>query len=111
MRLLAALFDRCKACEEVRDTVERQIDALKERIWKQNQIVTGAQKAITQNMMDLDGSKAECDRFRLEHPELTEEIDKRYAEAVQISADRTFTLKRFLEVSHFRPRPSQPFGM
>lgn len=82
--LLAALFDRCKACEEVRDTVERQIDALKERIWKQNQIVTGAQKAITQNMMDLDGSKAECDRFRLVHPELTEEIDKRYAEAVQI---------------------------
>ena len=81
--LLAALFDRCKACEEVRDAVERQIDALKERVWKQKQIVTEAQKAITQNMMDLDGSKAECDRFQLEHPELTEEIDKRYAEAVQ----------------------------
>ena len=80
--LLAALFDRCKACEEVRDAVERQIDALKERVWKQKQIVTEAQKAITQNMMDLDGSKAECDRFQLEHPELTEEIEKRYAEAV-----------------------------
>lgn len=81
--LLAALFDRCKACEEVRDAVDQQIDALKERVWKQKQIVTEAQKAITQNMMDLDGSRAESDRFRLEHPELTEEIDKRYAEAVQ----------------------------
>lgn len=84
--LLAALFDRCKACEEVRDAVERQIDALKERVWKQKQIVTEAQKAITQNMMDLDGSKDECDRFQLEHPELTEEIAKRYTEAVQTRA-------------------------
>lgn len=84
--LLAALFDRCKACEEVRDAVERQIDALKERVWKQKQIVTEAQKAITQNMMDLDGSKGECDRFQLEHPELTEEIAKRYTEAVQTRA-------------------------
>lgn len=81
--LLAALFDRCKACEEVRDAVEKQIDELKEHIWKQKQIAAEAQKAITQNLLDVDGSKAECDRFRLEHPELTEEIAKRYGEAVQ----------------------------
>lgn len=81
--LLAALFDRCKACEEIRNAVESQIDELKERVWKQKQIVTEAQKAITQNMMDLDGSKDECDRFQLEHPELTEEVEKRYSEAVQ----------------------------
>lgn len=84
--LLAALFDRCKACEEIRNTVERQIDALKEHVWKQKQIVTEAQKAITQNMMDLEGSKAACDRFRLEHPELTEEIAKRFEDAVQTRA-------------------------
>ena len=115
--LLAALFDRCKACEEIRNTVERQIDALKERVWKQKQIVTEAQKAITQNMMDLEGSKVECDRFRLEHPELTEEIAKRYAETRLISCSRAFctstsmarksTLKKFLEVSRFRPRQSR----
>ena len=81
--LLAALFDRCKACEEVRDSLKTQVSELEKRIWKQEQIVEDAQRAIMQNMMDLDASKDEYDQFQLEHPELKEEITKRYTEASQ----------------------------
>lgn len=81
--LLAALFDRCKACEEVRDAVEGQLSELERHIGRQEQLVEEAQKAITQNMLDLDVSKAEYDRFQTEHPELREDIIKRYMEASQ----------------------------
>ena len=81
--LLAALFDRCKACEEVRNAVEKQISELERHIGRQEQIVEEAQKAITQNVLDLDASKAEYDGFQTENPELREEIIKRYMEASQ----------------------------
>ncbi len=81
--LLAALFDRCKACEEVRNGIGTQISELERHIGRQEQIVEEAQKVIMQNMMDLDASKAEYDQFQLEHPELREEIIKRYTEASQ----------------------------
>jgi len=81
--LLAALFNRCKACEEVRDAVERQLSELERHIGRQEQLVEEAQKTITQNMLDLDVSKAEYDQFQTEHPELREDIIKRYMEASQ----------------------------
>lgn len=81
--MLAALFDRCKACEESRDAIAKKVSELEKSVWRQEQLVEEAQKNITLNMLDLDASKAENDQFQLDHPELTEEIARRYDDAVK----------------------------
>ncbi len=80
--MLAALFDRCKACEEAQNSIAGHMKELERKIWEQERIADEAQKNITQNMFDLDAAKAEYAKFQLAYPELTEEIVKRYSDAV-----------------------------
>lgn len=84
--LLAAVFDRCKACEETRDSIAGKMSALEKKIWEQEQIVKNAQNIILQNLMDLEASKEDYHKFQMDHPALTEEITKRYTDAVRTKA-------------------------
>lgn len=84
--LLAAVFDRCKACEETRDSIAGKMSALEKKIWEQEQIVKNAQNIILQNLMDLEVSKEDYHKFQMDHPALTEEIAKRYTDAVRTKA-------------------------
>ncbi len=84
--LLAAVFDRCKACEETRDSIAGNMSTLEKKIWEQEQIVKNAQHIILQNLMDLEGSKEDYRKFQMDHPALTEEIMKRYTDAVRTKA-------------------------
>lgn len=84
--LLAALFDRCNACEAACKAIEEEISSLNRKIWEQDQIAKEAQKGITQCIAGLESSKAEYEQFQLTHPALTEIIVGRYSEAARTRA-------------------------
>lgn len=81
--LLAGLFDRCRACEEALNGVEKEITDLSVKINDLERTTNDAQKEITRCIDALESAQVAFDRFLLAHPTLRELVEHRYADAVR----------------------------
>ena len=99
--LLRGLFDRIASCKSVVDTIQKEEESLRHDIWTQDKIVKDVQAQICNILSEAEAAVAAYEHFCLEYPELTDEVETRFADALRTRTPASIESSRSGQRSSF----------